>query len=154
MYKGVRSLRGIGRMGGGYMMTPMRILIVEDERLVGFDLRRRLSRIGPAVVGITASGEEAIDHAQRLQPDLVLMDVRLRGPMDGIEAAQHIWAQFQIPVIFMSGYTSVETLEHIWRTVPAGYLSKPFFEDQLRLALERVLETRQRRLNPPERHHP
>jgi hypothetical protein len=49
---------------------------------------------------------------------------------------------------------SVETLEHIWRTVPAGYLSKPFFEDQLRLALERVLETRQRRLNPPERHHP
>ena len=58
------------------------------------------------VVGIAASGEEAIDHAQRLQPDLVLMDVRLRGPMDGIEDAQHIWAQFQIPVIFMSGYTS------------------------------------------------
>jgi CheY-like chemotaxis protein len=141
-------------MGGGYMMTPMQILIVEDERVVGFDLRRRLSRIGHAVVGIAASGEEAIDHVQRLQPDLVLMDVRLRGPMDGIEAAQHIWAQFQIPVIFMSGYTSVETLEHIWRTMPAGYLSKPFFEDQLRLALERVLETRQRRLNPPERHHP
>jgi CheY-like chemotaxis protein len=153
MYKGVRSLRGVGRMGGGYMMTPMRILIVEDERLVGFDLRRRLSRIGHAVVGIAASGEEAIEHAQRLQPDLVLMDVRLRGPMDGIEAAQHIWAQCQVPVIFMSGYTSVETLEHIWRTVPAGYLSKPFFEDQLRLALERVLETRQRRLNPPEKHH-
>ena len=105
-------------------------------------------------MGIAASGEEAIDHAQRLQPDLVLMDVRLRGPMDGIEAAQQIWAQFEIPVIFMSGYTSIETLEHIWRTVPAGYLSKPFFEDQLRLALERVLETRQRRLNPPERHHP
>ena len=54
----------------------------------------------------------------------------------------------------MSGYTSVETLEHIWRTVPAGYLAKPFFEDQLRLALERVLETPQRRLNPSERHHP
>jgi CheY-like chemotaxis protein len=124
------------------MMTPIRILIVEDERLVSLDLRRRLRRLGHAVVGVAVSGEEAIAHAQQLQPDLVLMDVRLRGPMDGIEAAQHIRAQYGIPVIFLSGYTTVETLEHIWRTVPAGYLSKPFFEHQLRLALERAMETR------------
>jgi two-component system, cell cycle sensor histidine kinase and response regulator CckA len=123
-------------------MTPVRILIVEDERVVGFDLRRRLGRMGHTVVGIVASGEEAIAHAHRLQPDLVLMDVRLPGPMDGIEAAQHIWIQCQIPVVFMSGYTTVETLERIWRTVPSGYLSKPFFDDQLRMALERTLETR------------
>ena len=69
-------------------MVLVEILIVEDERLVGFDLRRRLSRMGYTVVGITASGEEAIEHANRLRPDIVLMDVRLRGPMDGIEAAQ------------------------------------------------------------------
>jgi CheY-like chemotaxis protein len=135
------------------MMTPMRILIVEDERIVGFDLRRQLSRMGHTVVGIAASGEEAIADTQRLQPDLVLMDVRLHGPMDGIEAAQHIRAQFEIPVIFMSAYTTVQTLEHIWCTVPAGYLSKPFFEPQLRLALERALETHRRRHQRPKRHH-
>ena len=123
-------------------MAPIQILIVEDERLVGFDLRRRLGRMGYTVVGIITSGEEAIEHAHRLRPDLVLMDVRLRGCMDGIEAAQHIWVQCQIPVVFMSGYTTVETLERVWRTVPSGYLSKPFFEDQLRTALERTLETR------------
>jgi CheY-like chemotaxis protein len=133
------------------MMTPIRILIAEDERLVGFDLRQRLSRMGYTVVGSAASGEEAIEHAQRLQPDLVLMDVRLRGHMDGIAAAQHIRAQVEIPVIFMSAYTSVQTLEHIWPMVPAGYLSKPFFEPQLRLALERALETRQRRRHRPKR---
>ena len=121
-------------------MVLVEILIVEDERLVGFDLRRRLSRMGYTVVGITASGEEAIEHANRLRPDIVLMDVRLRGPMDGIEAAQQIWVQYQIPVVFMSGYTTVETLERVWRTMPSGYLSKPFFEDQLRTALERTLE--------------
>ena len=69
-------------------MVLVEILIVEDEHLVGFDLRRRLSRMGYTVVGITASGEEAIAHANRLRPDIVLMDVRLRGPVDGIEAAQ------------------------------------------------------------------
>ena len=131
-------------------MTPMRILIVEDERLVSFDLERRLRRLGHEVVGVAVSGEEAIEHAPRLQPDLVLMDVHLPGPMDGIEAAQHLWAQYEIPVIFLSGYTTVETLERIWPMVPAGYLSKPFFEDQLRRALENVVETGQRRLSSPE----
>jgi CheY-like chemotaxis protein len=135
-------------------MTPMRILIVEDERLVSLDLQRRLQRLGHVVVGVAASGEEAIAHAQRFQPDLVLMDVHLRGTMDGIEAAQHLWAQSEIPVIFLSGYTTVETLERVWHTVPAGYLSKPFFEEQLRLALENVLETRRQRLSPPESPRP
>jgi CheY-like chemotaxis protein len=136
------------------MMSPIRILIVEDEQIISADLRRRLRRMGHAVVGIVASGEVAIEHAQRLQPDVVLMDVRLRGDMDGIEAAQHIRAQFKIPVIFMSAYTTVQSLAHIWRTVPAGYLSKPFYEDQLRLALERAVETHRRRLTRPERSRP
>jgi CheY-like chemotaxis protein len=121
-------------------MTPMGILIVEDEHTVGVDLRWRLKRIGHVVVKIVPSGEEAIAEAQRLQPDLVLIDVRLRGPMDGIETAQQIRAQFEIPIIVMSAYTTVQSLEHIWRTVPTVYLSKPFFEDQLRLALDKALE--------------
>jgi CheY-like chemotaxis protein len=130
------------------MRTPLRILMVEDERLIAADLRRRLQRMGHAVVGLVASGEEAIAQAQRLRPDLVLMDIRLRGLMDGVEAAEHIHTQCDMPVVFMSAYTTVETLEHIWRTGPAAYLSKPFFESQLRLAIERVLETHQRRTHP------
>jgi two-component system, response regulator PdtaR len=122
-------------------MTPMRILIVADEQIIAVDLRRRLKRMGHVDVGIVTSGEEAIVEAQRLQPDLVLMDVRLRGSMDGIEAAQQIRAQFGIPMILLSAYTTVQSLEHIWRTVPTVYLSKPFFEDQFRVALEKVLET-------------
>jgi two-component system, response regulator PdtaR len=74
--------------------------------------------------------------------------------MDGIEAAQHIRAQFEIPVVFMSAYTTVQSLAHIWRTVPAGYLSKPFYEDQLRLALERAVESHRRRLTRAERSRP
>jgi CheY-like chemotaxis protein len=104
-------------------------------------------------VGSAVSGAEAIAPAHQRQPALVLMDVRLRGPMDGIEAAQHIRAQGESPVIFLPGYTTRETLEPIWRTGPAGSLSKPFFEGQLRLALERALETR-RRLHPPEKPAP
>jgi CheY-like chemotaxis protein len=119
----------------------MRILIVADEQIIAVDLRRRLKRMGHVGVGIVTSGEEAIVEAQRLQPDLVLMDVRLRGSMDGIEAAQQIRAQFGIPMILMSAYTTVQSLEHIWRMVPTVYLSKPFFEDQFRVALEKVLET-------------
>jgi CheY-like chemotaxis protein len=130
------------------MRAPLRILIVEDERLIGAELRRRLQRMGYAVVGLVASGEEAIAQAQRLRPALVLMDIRLRGLMDGIEAAQHIRGRWDIPVVFMSAYTTVEIIEHIWRTGPAGYLSKPFFESQLRLAVERALETHQRRTHP------
>jgi CheY-like chemotaxis protein len=134
------------------MSAPLRILIVEDERLIASDLRRRLQRMGHAVVGLVASGEEAIAQAHRLRPGLVLMDIRLRGLMDGVEAAQHIRARYDIPVVFMSAYTTVETLEHLWRTGLEGYLSKPFFESQLRLAIERALEThhwRTRLQNPP-----
>jgi CheY-like chemotaxis protein len=121
-------------------MTPIRILIVEDEQIIAVDLRRRLGRMGHVSVGIVTSGEEAIVEAQRLQPDLVLMDVRLRGSMDGIEAAQQIQAQFEIPVILMSAYTTVQSLQHIWRTVPTVYRSKPFFEDQLREALDKAVD--------------
>jgi CheY-like chemotaxis protein len=130
------------------MRTPLQILIVEDERLIGSDLRRRLHRMGHVVVGLVASGEEAITQAHRLRPDLVLMDIRLRGLMDGVEAAQHIRAQCDIPVVFMSAYTTFQTLEHIWRTGPTAYLSKPFFESQLRLAIERALEAHEWRTRP------
>jgi CheY-like chemotaxis protein len=139
---------------GRHMTTPLRILLVEDERIIGADLRRRLRRMGYAVVGTAASGEEAMAHAEHLQPDLVLMDIRLRGRMDGVEAAERIRAQCDMPVVFMSAYTTVQTLERVWRTGPAGYLSKPFHESQLRQAIERAVEGRRRQHTRPKRHRP
>jgi CheY-like chemotaxis protein len=135
---------------GREMRTSLRILLVEDERLIAADLRLRLRQMGHTVVGTVASGEEAVAHAHRLQPDLVLMDIRLRGRMDGVDAAERIRAQFDMPVVFMSAYTTVDTLTRVWRTQPAGYLSKPFFESQLRQALEQVVEGRRRPHTRPE----
>jgi CheY-like chemotaxis protein len=139
---------------GRDMRPPLRILLVEDERIIGADLRRRLRRMGHTVVGTVASGEDAVAHAHRLQPDLVLMDIRLRGRMDGVEAAERIRAQFDMPVVFMSAYTTVDTLRRVWRTRPAGYLSKPFFESQLRQALEQAVEGRRRPHTRPKSHRP
>jgi CheY-like chemotaxis protein len=133
---------------GRDMTTPLRILMAEDERIIGADLRRCLRRMGHTVVGIVASGEEAIAHAHRCQPDLVLMDIRLRGPLDGVEAAEHIRTQLDIPVVFMTAYTTVQTLQRVWRTRPAGYLSKPFDESQLCQALQQAVETRRPRTRP------
>jgi CheY-like chemotaxis protein len=82
------------------------------------------------------------------------MDIRLHGRMDGIEAAERIRAPFDMCVVFMSAYTTVETLTRVWRTQPAGYLSKPFFESQLRQALEQAVEGRWRPHTRPKRHRP
>jgi CheY-like chemotaxis protein len=139
---------------GRPLRAPLRILLVEDERIIAADLRRRLRRMGHTVVGTVASGEEAVAQAPRLHPDVVLMDIRLHGRMDGVEAAERIRAPFDMRVVFMSAYTTVETLTRVWRTQPAGYLSKPFFESQLRQALEQAVEGRRRPHTRPKRHRP
>jgi DNA-binding NarL/FixJ family response regulator len=93
-----------------------RILIVEDERLIAVDLQRRLTRLGYTIVALAASGVEAIQKALALRPDVVLMDIRLQGEMDGVEAAQQIQA-----------------------TSPWGCLYKPFTPHQVQSTLEHVL---------------
>ena len=105
----------------GETMTTARILIVEDEHLIALGLSRRVIALGYTVVGLAASGEEAIAQAAGLQPDVVLMDIGLRGVMDGIEAAQHIRAWAPIPVIYVSASTDAPTVARAWQTAPAGY---------------------------------
>jgi CheY-like chemotaxis protein len=139
---------------GRPLRPPLRILLVEDEQIIAADLRRRLRRMGHTVVSTVASGEEAVAQAPRLHPDVVLMDIRLHGRMDGVEAAERIRAPFDMRVVFMSAYTTVDTLTRVWRTQPAGYLSKPFFESQLRQALEQAVEGRWRPHTRPKRHRP
>ena len=111
-------------------MAIARILIVEDERIVAAEFRRRLTRLGYLVVGMAVSGEEAIAEAQTLRPDLVLMDVGLQGPMTGMEAGAHIHAQLQIPVVYVTAYALEPTILHV---------RKPVDEQQLRTTLAQVL---------------
>ena len=121
-------------------MTTARILIVEDEGLVAQSFRRLLTALGHTVVGLAASGEEAIAQAEALRPDVVLMDICLRGAMDGVEAARHIRARAPIPFIYLSAYVDALTAARAQQTAPAGYLVKPVAEDKLRDALEQALK--------------
>jgi CheY-like chemotaxis protein len=121
------------------MATRAYILIVEDERLVAKDLERRLTRMDYVVVAIAATGPDAIHQALEHRPDLVLMDIRLQGEMDGITAAAFIRTHLNIPVIYLSAYVDEMTLERAQDTAPAGFLRKPFNEYDLRQTLQQVL---------------
>jgi PAS domain S-box-containing protein len=116
--------------------TKRRILIVEDQRLIAADIESRLRNMGYEVVGSVAEGEEAIGIASEKHPDLVLMDIRLRGPMDGIQAAASIRELIDIPVVYLTAYADEETIARARRTSPYGYLVKPFNERELRAAVE------------------
>src|SRR5262245_23908784 len=120
-------------------MDRVRILIVEDERIVSIDMQRRLRNLGYHVVGAAVSGEEAIQKAEASQPDLVLIDIMLEGPLDGIEAAEIIRARFDIPVIYLTAYADAPTLERAKVTEPFGYILKPFEERELHGHIEIAL---------------
>lgn len=113
----------------------LRILIVEDEQIVAADLEGKLKRMGHRVVGMASSGEEAIALAGRLGPDLVLMDVRLHGEMDGAEAAQGIQRTAGTPIIFITAYAEIFLRDPKLMHPPGLCLSKPFSMNQLRAVL-------------------
>lgn len=115
---------------------PVSILLVEDEGLIARDLEDTLTRLGYRVSGIASEGTEAIEMARDLHPQLVVMDVGLRGEVDGIEAACAIQEEAPVPVIFLTGHTDTETLQRAVLTGPLGYLTKPFQEADLRSAIE------------------
>lgn len=120
-------------------MTAARILIVEDDRIVARDIQQQITRMGHVVVGTSATGESAIQMACRHQPDLVLMDIRLEGEMDGIEAARRIRDAHQIPIVFLTAYANDETVQRASLTEPFGYLLKPFQEQQMRTVIQMAL---------------
>jgi CheY-like chemotaxis protein len=120
-------------------MAAASILLVEDERLIAKDLERRLRRLGYDVVALVATGPDAIHQALEHRPDVVLMDIRLQGQMDGIEAATFIRTHLNIPLVYMSAYVDDETLARASATRPVGYLRKPFSERQLQITIEGAL---------------
>lgn len=116
-----------------------RILIVEDQRLIAADLENTLKKLGYVVASSAAEGQEAIDKARELAPDLILMDIRLRGAMDGIETAAVIRKHADVPVIYLTAYADEETIARAKATSPFGYVVKPFNERELRAAIEVAL---------------
>ena len=115
------------------------ILVVEDQRLIAADIESRLEKFGYRVVGSVASGEAAIQAALEVLPDLILMDIRLRGALDGIQAAETIRARLDVPIIYLTAYTDEDTIRRARSTSPFGYLVKPFNERELRAAIEMAL---------------
>ena len=130
-----------------------RILVVEDERIVAKDITSSLERLGYAVAGIASSGEEAVQMVEGSVPDLILMDVVLKGNVDGIDAAERIRQQFDVPVIYLTAYADSTTLDRAKGTVPYGYLLKPWQERELRTVIEIALHKHslERRLKESER---
>lgn len=124
------------------MSLRARILIVEDEVITAMSLRMDLQARGHEVVGLAGSGEEALGAAALALPDLVLMDVNIRGAMTGIEAAVALRQSFGIPSIFMTGYLDAETREKTRAADPAGYFIKPVDIAELGDAIEVALGQR------------
>ena len=114
----------------------VRILVVEDEAIVAEDLRVSLETLGYEVCGTVDSGEAALEQTESLQPDLVLMDIVLAGEMSGTDAGGCIRQRFRIPVVYLTAYTDDETLTRAVVSDPAGYITKPFDDKELRSVIE------------------
>ncbi len=131
---------------------PTQVLVVEDESLVAADIQGHLETLGYDVPKVTSSGEEAVRRATENRPDLVLMDIQLKGRMDGIEAARILQFRFNIPVVYVTAFADDRTLQRAKSTEPYGYVLKPFGKRELQTAIELALHKhgRERRLRTSE----
>ncbi len=120
-------------------MTNAKILVVEDEKITAEHIKLGVESANYEVVGIVSSGESAIKMVEENQVDLVLMDIQLKGEMDGIDAADEIRDRFGIPVIFLTAYSDEITVQRAKITEPSGYIKKPFVESELHTAIEITL---------------
>ena len=120
-------------------MTKIGILVVEDENIVAKDIQQSLKKLGYEVLGVCATGEDAMEKAEQTKPNLVLMDIMLKGDISGIEAADHIRTKLNIPIIFLTAYADSSTLSKAKVTEPYGYIIKPFKEIDLQTNIEIAL---------------
>ena len=117
-------------------MSKTRVMVVEDESVVAIDIGQRLETLGYTVTDIVSSGEKAIEKAGKDIPDLILMDIVLKGKIDGIEAANEIYNKYDIPVVYLTAYSDEKTLERAKQTGPFGYIIKPFEDRELHSVIE------------------
>jgi PAS domain S-box-containing protein len=121
------------------MSKGTRLLVVEDERIVAEDIRRNLENLGYTVIGTVDSGEAALEKVEKCQPDLVVMDIVIHGKITGIETAELIRSRHQIPVIYLTAYADIDTLNKAKITEPFGYIVKPFNDRELQGTIEMAL---------------
>jgi PAS domain S-box-containing protein len=117
-------------------MNSYRVLVVEDEAIVAMDIEDRLAAMGYQLAGRTDHGEEALTLVEAQRPDLILMDIRLQGDMDGITAAQQIRRRYHKPVVFLTAYSEDATLDRAKLAEPYGYILKPFDDRELKSTIE------------------
>jgi PAS domain S-box-containing protein len=120
-------------------MAHERILIVEDEKIAAMELRAHILNLGYEPLGPVSSGEEAIANIRDLCPDAILMDIVLKGPMDGIQASNIILSQYSCPIIYVTAHSDQFTLDRAKSTRPFGYIIKPVDERELHIVIEIAL---------------
>ncbi len=120
-------------------MSGEKILIVEDEIIVAMGVEQKLLDLGYKVVDIVDTGEDAVKSSRQLKPDLILMDIVLKGKMDGIEAAQQIHDDLDIPIIYLTAYSDDDVLKRARITEPYGYMIKPFRKNEVKAYIEMAL---------------
>jgi len=120
-------------------MEKPKIVIVEDEGIVALQIKTILEQRRFTVAGVFTSGEEALTNIEAAMPDLVLMDMKLQGAMDGIETADQLRRQYELPVIFLTAHSEDSTIERAKKAEPYGYILKPFNAQELYIAVEVAL---------------
>ena len=120
-------------------INETRILVVEDEAIIAMDIKGILNKMGYFDSQIVDSGEESVRKVAAERPDLVLMDIKLKGEMDGIEAAKLILKQYNVPVVYITAYGDEATLKRVNGTNRFGYITKPFEEADLRSTIQEAL---------------
>ena len=122
------------------MKSPAKILIVEDEMIIGANISLQLTKLGYEVTGIVTRGEEALSHVRQHKPDIVLMDIQLKGNLDGIETVQSMHKEIDIPVIYLTANSDQEHFNRAKSTNPYAFISKPFKKMDLQHAIELIID--------------
>jgi CheY-like chemotaxis protein len=120
-------------------MEKIKILVVEDERILALGLKKKLENLGYSVTDIVASGPETLEKVSENQPDIIMMDIVLKGDMDGIETAAKLNETLSIPIIYLTAYADDEILKRAATTEPYGYILKPYKEKELKANIEMAI---------------
>ncbi|RPI72074.1 MAG: response regulator [Ignavibacteriales bacterium] len=121
------------------MQDKAKIMIVEDEEIVAFDLRKTLEKLGYNVISQASTGVDAIEKAEHDKPDVILMDIRLKNELDGIDAAQIISFKRKIPIIYLTSFNDDEIRKRARGTSASAFLLKPFDEDNLKITIDNAI---------------
>lgn len=119
--------------------TGKKIMVVEDEAIVARDIGTRLTDLGYKIAGVYSTAEDAIGEIQERCPDLILMDIKLKGEMDGIDAGEKIYSTYSIPIVYLTAFNDQNLLRRTGKSKPYGYILKPFDPENLRITIEIAL---------------